>query len=131
MRGISSALAALAPWIADALVVLGVLVMTVGVYGIVRMPDVYAKLHAASKVTFLGVVSFLLASFVTGDPAVIYRVTLIAVFLVLTAPVSAHVVGKAAFLRGHKMQAPDAIDESGRGLGGDGPPARTHRRHDG
>ena len=51
----------LVPWLADALVVLGVAVMTVGVYGVVRMPDIYTRLHAASKSVFLGVISFVIA----------------------------------------------------------------------
>ena len=122
MRGLFDALAgtfsAAAPWVADAFVLLGVFGMTVGIYGIMRMPDVYNKLHAASKVVFLGVIMLLLASAVTSDAEIILRAILIGVFLVLTTPVSAHVVGKAAFLRGHKMQTPGAVDESGRGLDG-------------
>ncbi|QIN79343.1 sodium:proton antiporter [Rubrobacter marinus] len=114
---LGAAFSAVAPWVADVLVVLGIFGMTVGIYGIVRMPDVYNKLHAASKVVFLGVVMLLLASAVTNDAAIIMRAALIGIFLVLTTPVSAHVVGKAAFLRGYEMETPDAVDESGRGLG--------------
>lgn len=109
---------AVSPWVADALVLLGVFGMTVGIYGIVRMPDVYNKLHAASKVVFLGVTMLLIASAVTSDAEIILRAILIGVFLILTTPVSAHVVGKAAFLRGHRMETPGAVDESGRGLNG-------------
>ncbi len=119
MRGILDALAgafsALSPWIADALIIIGVFGMTVGIYGMVRMPDVYNKLHAASKVVFLGVIMLLLASAVTNDASIVLRALLIGVFLVLTTPVSAHVIGKAVYLRSYKMQA-DALDESGRGL---------------
>lgn len=111
-----TALSILAPWLADALVVLGVFVMTVGVYGILWMPDVYNKLHSASKVVVLGVVSLLAASTATGDPAFIYRVVLIGAFLLLTTPVSAHVIGRAAFLRDQRMQVPEAVDESGHDL---------------
>ena len=102
------------PFMADALVVLGVFVMTLGVYGIIRLPDTYARLHAASKVVSLGVVSLLLASTVTGDPAVVFRVALIGAFLVVTTPVSAHVVARAAYLRREKMEGRDAVDESGK-----------------
>lgn len=116
LNALGGAFSAASPWIADALVVLGVFGMTVGVYGIVRMPDVYNKLHAASKVVFLGVVMLLAASAVTNDSAIILRAILIGIFLVLTTPVSAHVVGKAAFQRRYKMQTPGAVDESGRGL---------------
>ena len=112
----TAVLQALAPWVADALVVLGVAIMTVGVYGVVWMPDVYNKLHAASKVVFLGIISLLVASAATGDPAFIYRVVLIGAFLLLTTPVSAHVIARAAYLREQRMEAPDALDESKRDL---------------
>jgi multicomponent Na+:H+ antiporter subunit G len=104
------------PWLADALVILGVSVMTLGIYGMIRMPDTYTRLHAASKVVFLGVISLLAASTVTGDPAIILRVVLIAAFLLVTTPVSGHVIARAAFQRGERMEAPEAVDESGRRL---------------
>lgn len=100
------------PWLADALVVFGVFIMTIGVYGVIRMPDTYTRLHAASKAVFLGVISLLLASAVSWDPKIVLRALLIGVFLLLTTPVSAHVIGKAAFERGERMQSPDAVDES-------------------
>lgn len=103
---------AVAPYLADALVVVGVLVMTVGVYGAIRMPDTYTKLHSMSKAVFLGVVSLCVSSIVTGDPAIIYRAILIAAFLLVTTPISAFVIARAAFLRGEKMQTPNARDES-------------------
>lgn len=103
---------AVVPWLADALVVLGVFIMTIGVFGVIRMPDTYMRLHAASKAVFLGVISLLLASVVTGDPQIVLRALLIGVFLLITTPVSAHVIGKAAFERGERMQTPGAVDES-------------------
>jgi multicomponent Na+:H+ antiporter subunit G len=109
--------AALVPWVADALVILGVFVMTLGVYGMIHMPDTYTRLHAAGKAVFLGVVPLLGASMLTGRPEIIFRVLLITVFLLLTTPVSSHVIARSAYLRGEKMRTPDAIDESGRSLG--------------
>ena len=104
------------PWLADALVVLGVGIMTLGVYGVVRMPDVYTRLHAASKSVFLGVFSLAAASLVTGEPAIVARALLIGVVLLLTTPVSAHAIGRGAYLEGERMKTPGAIDESGHHL---------------
>ena len=118
MENIAALFSTLAPWLADVLVIIGVFGMTVGVYGIVRMPDIYNRLHAASKVVFLGVLSLLIASAVTNDAGIILRVVLIGAFLVLTTPVSAHVVGRAAFLKGQRMETPNSMDESGHGLDG-------------
>ena len=113
---LASVLSDIGPYLADALVVLGVFVMTVGVYGVIRMPDTYTRLHAASKAVFLGVISLLVASVVTGDEEIILRAALIAAFLMLTTPVSAHVIARAAYERGESMEAPGAVDESGRHL---------------
>jgi multicomponent Na+:H+ antiporter subunit G len=99
------------PWAADALVALGILVMTVGVYGVVRMPDTYTRLHVASKMVFLGAMPLLLASALMGGQEVVLRVVLIAFFLVLTTPVSAHMIGRAVYLRGERMRAPEAVEE--------------------
>lgn len=98
---------------ADALVVLGLVVTTLGVLGLFRMPDVYTQLHAAGKAVFLGVIAFLVASLATRDPAIAARVVLIAVFLLLTTPVAAHAIARAARQRGEPMHTPGAIDESG------------------
>jgi multicomponent Na+:H+ antiporter subunit G len=54
---VGSVLSSALPYLADALVILGIWVMTVGVYGVIRMPDTYTRLHAASKAVFLGVIS--------------------------------------------------------------------------
>jgi multisubunit Na+/H+ antiporter MnhG subunit len=45
---------------------------------------------------------------------VILRVALIAAFLVITTPISAFVIARAAYLRDEPMRAPDPVDESGR-----------------
>jgi multicomponent Na+:H+ antiporter subunit G len=105
-------LEAAAPWVADALVVIGVFVVTIGVYGMIRMPDTYTRLHAASKAVFLGVIALMAASAFTGEPDIILRVILITFFLLVTTPVSAHVVGRAAYYRNERMRAPRAVDES-------------------
>lgn len=101
-------------WISDGLLVLGVLVMTIGVIGLFRMPDVYMQLHAASKAVFLGVIAFLGASVATGDASVIARCVLIAVFLLLTTPIAAHVIAQAAYLTDEPTRVPGSVDESGR-----------------
>ncbi|HVM17828.1 MAG TPA: monovalent cation/H(+) antiporter subunit G [Gaiellaceae bacterium] len=112
---------------ADALVVLGVAVMTIGVYGVFRMPDTYTQLHAASKAVVLGVIALLVASLATGDATVVARSALIAVFLIATTPVAAHVIGRAAYLQDERMATPGARDESGHRLTEQPPPPDPDR----
>ena len=114
------------PVVADALVLLGLAVTTLGVAGMFRMPDVYTELHAASKAVVLGVVAFLVASLAAADSAVTSRVILIAGFLILTTPVGAHVIARAAWSRHEPMRTPGALDESGRRL----PPGVTEHQEE-
>jgi multicomponent Na+:H+ antiporter subunit G len=103
----------------DVLVVLGLVVMTVGVYGLYRMPDVYTQVHASSKAVFLGVIALLAASVATRDGATVARAVLTAVFLTLTTPVAGHIVARAAYRAGERMETPGAVDESGSDLASD------------
>ena len=99
--------------LADGLVLLGLFIMTLAVFGLIRKPDIYTQLHAASKAVILGVVPILLSVVLLGDPAINVRVFLIACFILLTTPVSAHAIGRAAFFLREPMKGPDDLDESG------------------
>ncbi len=96
--------------------ILGNALMVVAVVAYGAYAVHYTKLHAMSKAVFLGVISLCASSVVTGDPAIIYRAILIGAFLLVTTPISALVIARPAFLRGERMQTPDARDESGKGL---------------
>ncbi|HEX8861890.1 MAG TPA: monovalent cation/H(+) antiporter subunit G [Actinomycetes bacterium] len=100
-------------WLADALLLLGLAVMTLGVYGIVRFPDVYTQLHASSKAAFLGVSLLLVATALGGGPSIYARVVLIVALLSITTPVAAHAIAQAAYHQREPMHAPSAVDESG------------------
>lgn len=102
--------------LADALVILGVIIMTIGVVGMIIMPDTYTKTHAASKAVFLGVIALLVASMASGELSIIVRVILVIIALLVTTPVAAHVISRAAFERGEMMRSPEPVDESGAGL---------------
>jgi multicomponent Na+:H+ antiporter subunit G len=99
-------------WLADGLALLGLLVVTLGVYGVVRLPDVYTKLHASGKASFLGVSLLLLAAAVGGDLTIAFRAGLVVAALAFTTPVAAHVIGQAAHTRREPMRTPGARDES-------------------
>ncbi|MCA9859446.1 MAG: monovalent cation/H(+) antiporter subunit G [Thermomicrobiales bacterium] len=100
------------PYLADTLVVLGIIIMTLGVIGIVRMPDVYTKMHAASKAVFLGTISFTMASIVTNEWEIIARVILISGILMVTTPIASQVIARAAAIEHELMRTPGAVDES-------------------
>lgn len=96
----------------DIMLLVSCAVMTLGIVGILRMPDVYTKLHGASKSVFLGVVLLCLSSSVIATAEMNMRLIIIAVLVVLTTPLASHVIGRAAYLLHEEMQTPGAIDES-------------------
>ena len=86
------------------LVLLGAFFALVAAIGILRMPDLLMRMHAATKAGTLGAGLLLLAVAVSfGDSGVMVRALAAIVFLFLTAPVAAHVIGRAAYYAG-RMQ---------------------------
>lgn len=71
----------------------------IGSIGLIRLPDFYMRLHGPAKATTLGVGGVLIGSMVffstRGDGISLHEL-LVTLFLFITAPVSAHIVAKAA-----------------------------------
>jgi multicomponent Na+:H+ antiporter subunit G len=88
-------IALLLPWIMGGLIVLGILMMCIAIYGMIWLPNLYTRLHAASKAAVLGVIPILVAISLDSEPAVAFRSLLIAAFLLLTTPVGAHAMAQA------------------------------------
>lgn len=95
----------------------GVFFIVVSSVGIVRLPDLYTRVHAAGKAGTLGIVGVLLGVgiyYITNLPVVFKMVAMIAFFF-LTAPVAAHMLDRAAFLTGVKpMEGTRPNDLEGR-----------------
>jgi multicomponent Na+:H+ antiporter subunit G len=79
--------------LASILVVAALVVMTLGVAGLARLGTVRLRLHAAGKIGAVGVVLLALASAMSDAGP---RALLVAVFVLVTAPVSSHVLASAA-----------------------------------
>jgi multicomponent Na+:H+ antiporter subunit G len=95
-----------------ALLVLGAGFMLLAAIGLVRLPDVYLRMSAASKAATLGASLVLVGAAVHfGTAAVAGRAIVIAAFLFLTAPVAAHVIGRAAYRRGSPLWEGTIADE--------------------
>lgn len=101
---------------AAALVIIGTTFMMLAAVGVLRMPDVYMRLQVSTKGASLGAGCVLLGVAVFfGDLAITVRSLLIIVFIFLTAPISAHMLGRAAYLVGVPLWDGTVLDElSGR-----------------
>ncbi|MFK7804443.1 MAG: monovalent cation/H(+) antiporter subunit G [Anaerolineae bacterium] len=77
---------------------IGVMFVFVGAVGVLRMQDVFIRMSAATKTTILGT-GFMLTGVIIffGDLGVTGRALAIFLFLLATAPVSAHMIGRAAY----------------------------------
>lgn len=79
--------------------------------GLIRLKDVYMRTHAASKAGTLGSGVMLLALAIdAGTLGVVTRAVAGVVFFLLTAPVSAHLLAKAAYAAGYRPCADTKID---------------------
>jgi multicomponent Na+:H+ antiporter subunit G len=73
----------------------------VGAIGLLRLPDFYTRIHAASMTDTMGAWLILIGlMFQSGLSLVTVKLILVLAFLVLTSPLAGHVLAKAAFLRG-------------------------------
>lgn len=94
------------------LIVVGAFFMLVAAIGIVRMPDLYLRMSATSKAATLGGGLVLLATaFYFNELGVTSRALAAIAFLLFTAPIAAHVIGRAAYLTGVPLWERTACDE--------------------
>lgn len=109
-----------ADWLTAGLLVLGGLFVLLAALGIARMPDLFTRMQAATKATTLGVGCLLLAvALATDDPGVRTRALATVMFVLLTAPVAAHMIGRAGYLDGADLWEGTLVDEwHGRARGG-------------
>jgi multicomponent Na+:H+ antiporter subunit G len=95
------------------LVVVGSFFLTVGTVGLLRLPNVYNRLHATSKATTLGAASIFLAGFFYFGPGGAGLPSLVGiVFLFITAPTGSHLISRAAEKMGIDFIGADEEDTS-------------------
>ena len=93
------------------LVTIGVLFDLFGCIGLVRLPDIYNRLQAATKCVTLGTCMILIGVlFITGIGSAGIRALLCAVFILLTSPVAAHALSRAAHRSGIRLWEGSVVD---------------------
>ncbi|MBL1240751.1 MAG: Na+/H+ antiporter subunit G [OCS116 cluster bacterium] len=86
-----------------ALIVIGAAFSLIGALGVLRFQDVYVRMHAASKAGTLGAGLLLLGVAVaSAELGLITRSIAGVLFLILTTPVSAHLLARASVIAGVK-----------------------------
>lgn len=106
--------------IAGVLIAAGMLLSILGGVGINRFPDVWSRMHAATKPVTLGLAFVLLGTaLIEPDAANSVKLVLAAVLQFLTAPVAAHMVGRAAYRGGNPLSPRTGVDELAEARRGD------------
>lgn len=99
-------------WIVGALAIIGAFFVFVAGLGVFRLPDIYLRMHAATKASSLGV-GLMLVGLIFMEPTVpvIVKSVLMILFVFLTAPIAAHMLGRAAYLHNTKIWERTKVDE--------------------
>jgi multicomponent Na+:H+ antiporter subunit G len=94
------------------LVTLGTLFVLLSAIGLVRMPDTYMRISVNTKAATLGVGLILVGTAVFfNDLSATSRSLVIILFVFLTAPVSAHLIGRASYFMGVRLWEGSIMDD--------------------
>ena len=94
--------------------VAGSFLMLVSGIGLVRLPDVYCRMHAAGKAGTLGVWLLILAPalhFATTEPFLTARAFAAIIFQALTTPGATYLLAHACYVRGYPVHTGTQIDD--------------------
>ncbi|MCL2549412.1 MAG: monovalent cation/H(+) antiporter subunit G [Methanimicrococcus sp.] len=76
----------------------GAIDLLIGMIGLVRLPDVYNRLHATTKIATTGAFFVLLSILIReGFTSFGFKAIAVGIFLLMTAPVAGHVIARAAY----------------------------------
>ena len=99
-------------WVSAFMFLAGATFALLAAVGVVRMPDLFLRMQAASKASTLGLACLLIAAAIElGDSGSIARAVSIAAFVMLTTPVSTHIVARAANLTDVPLWEGTVVDE--------------------
>jgi len=99
------------------LLLTGLFFFTVGTIGLLRLPDVFTRMHATTKCDTLGAVSIITAlALYSGHSLTAAKMMLIVVFIFIANPTAAHAIAKAAYLSGERPCELTSEDAYGRDM---------------
>jgi multicomponent Na+:H+ antiporter subunit G len=100
--------------VSEAIVLVGTIFCLIGGIGILRLPDVYCRMHAAGITDTMGAGLVLLGlTLQAGFTLVSFKLLTVLVFLWLTSPAASHALGKAAYARGVRVEGATKIGGKG------------------
>jgi multicomponent Na+:H+ antiporter subunit G len=104
----------IAKFVAGTFILLGAFLSLVTAFGLIRLPDVYTRNHAASKSATMGVMLVLLGTFIYFyfiEDHFNSRLLLGVAFIFLTSPVAGHLISRAAYNSGVRLSDKTVQDD--------------------
>ncbi|MEA2099658.1 MAG: monovalent cation/H(+) antiporter subunit G [Campylobacterota bacterium] len=83
---------------------LGVMAFLISAIGLVRMPDLYTRMHVGTKTTTIGTILVIIGAIFT-EPSWAWKLILLAVFILLTNPLSSSVIARAYHKDGAALES--------------------------
>ena len=97
--------------IGTVIISIGILFDVFGCIGLLRLPDVYNRLQAATKCVTLGTCLILVGTLlICGSPSVAAKCVICIVFIVITSPTGAHALARGAYISGIKLWDRSVVD---------------------
>ena len=99
-------------WVSAAFWLVGAILVLLAAVGVVRMPDLFTRMQAAAKASTMGLGCLLIGTAIElGDSASVARAISIGAFVMLTSPVAAHAIARAAYLADVPLWSGTVVDE--------------------
>jgi multicomponent Na+:H+ antiporter subunit G len=94
------------------LYVIGVLFNLLGAFGLLRLPDIYNRLQAATKCVTLGTCMILLGVFIDyGISSLGAKALICLVFILFTSPTAAHAISRGSHIFGIRLWKGSSVDK--------------------
>jgi multicomponent Na+:H+ antiporter subunit G len=92
-------------------ILFGSIVFLVSAIGLIRMPDVYTRMHVGTKSTTIGTIFVIIGAILT-EPTWFFKLMLLVVFILLTNPLSSSVIARASHRDGAVLEFDELKDKT-------------------
>jgi len=99
-------------WLTGFLVLIGAMLVLLAAVGVLRLPDTFTRMQASTKASTLGLACLLAGTAIQlAEVSSLIRAISIGAFVMLTSPVSTHVIARAAYLMRVPLWEGTVVDE--------------------
>jgi len=98
--------------ISAVVIIVGVLFVVIGAVGLLRLPDFYIRISAITKAATVGVACIMIGVALNyNEVSVAIKAFAVVLFLLITSPIAAHIIGRAAYNAGVPLWKKTEVNE--------------------